>query len=86
MTDLSRLFDRMAEWPESWQMDEADIATGDALVAVFASFVASLAGHGLALRTIQRHVDNLWLLGGEIISKMNVYPEGGLGVTRCLGA
>ena len=56
-------------------MDEADIATGEALVGVLASFVESLASRGLAPRTIRRHVDNLWLLGGEIISKINVFPD-----------
>jgi hypothetical protein len=33
-----------------------------------------LAASGLFKRTIQRHVDNLWILGGEIIRDVNEEP------------
>jgi len=65
----------MSEWPETWQGVEADLAKGNEIVSVFSKFLDSLAKSGLARRTIRRHVDNLWLLGGEIIYDINIYPE-----------
>jgi hypothetical protein len=72
---IQRLVDGMSEWPDSWKMDRGDIAAGKDLVTVFRSFVEDLAESGLALSTMRRHVANLWLLGGEIVSQINRYPE-----------
>lgn len=30
----------------------------------------------LTEKTIKKHIDNLWLLGGELISDINFDPEG----------
>jgi len=38
-------------------------------------FLLHLAASGLAKRTIQNHVDNVWLLGGEIIRDVNGEPS-----------
>ena len=37
-------------------------------------FLLHLAESGLSKRTIQNHVDNMWLLGGEIIRDVNEDP------------
>jgi hypothetical protein len=34
-----------------------------------------VASSGLSGKTIRRHVDNLWLLGGEIIRDLNQTPS-----------
>jgi hypothetical protein len=34
-----------------------------------------MASSGLSGKTIRRHVDNLWLLGGEIIRDLNQTPS-----------
>ena len=74
-TRISALVARMAKWPSSWQGDRRDIAMGEGLVSVFAQFLEHLSERGLTSRTIRRHWDNLWVLGGEIITQINFYPE-----------
>ena len=59
------------EWPDSWLIDQPDRAVGKAIVSVLTPFIEHLINQGLTKRTIKRHVDNLWALGGEIISDIN---------------
>jgi hypothetical protein len=42
---------------------------------LFPPFIEHLASTGLAAKTIRRHVDNLWILGGEIIRALNYDPS-----------
>ena len=46
---------------------EKDLPPGEELVACFRPFIEHLASSSLSSKTIRRHVDNLWILGGEII-------------------
>lgn len=75
MTDISDLIDRTQEWPESWKIVGSDLEKSDELVSIFVAFLNHIAEKGLTKRTIRRHLDYLWLLGGEIISKINYYPD-----------
>lgn len=59
------------EWPDSWMIDQPDRVVGKAIVSVLTPFIEHLINQGLTKRTIKRHVDNLWALGGEIISDIN---------------
>jgi hypothetical protein len=61
----------LQEWPERWMGEEKDLPAGRKLVEYFTPFLLDLAASGLSKKTIQRHVDNLWLLGGEIIRDVN---------------
>jgi len=54
---------------------EKDLPPGEALVVCFRPFIEHLASSSLSPRTIRRHVDNLWLLGGEIIRDLNYDPS-----------
>jgi hypothetical protein len=54
---------------------EKDLPPGEALVASFRPFLEQLVASGLSRRTIRKHVDNLWLLGGEIIRDLNESPS-----------
>jgi hypothetical protein len=54
---------------------EKDLPPGDELVACFRPFLEHLAGSDLSPKTIQKHVDNLWSLGGEIIRDLNENPS-----------
>jgi hypothetical protein len=54
--------------------EEKDLPPGRKLVEYFTPFLLSLAASGLSKKTIQRHVDNLWVLGGEIIRDLNEDP------------
>jgi hypothetical protein len=61
-------------WPHSWMGMEKDLPPGEALVVCFRPFIEHLAASSLSPKTIRRHVDNLWLLGGEIIRDLNYTP------------
>jgi hypothetical protein len=54
-------------WPQSWRYEQADIAVGQRIVEVFIPFLLDLLDRGLARKTVSRHRDNLWTLGGELI-------------------
>jgi hypothetical protein len=62
-------------WPRSWMGEEKDIPPGEKLVACFRPFLKALAASDLSPKTIQKHVDNLWALGGEIIRILNETPN-----------
>jgi hypothetical protein len=65
----------LSRWPKSWAVSEDDIETGNKIVTVMKTFIESLVEAGLTNKTIKRHVDNLWLLGGEIIRHVNFEPD-----------
>jgi hypothetical protein len=48
---------------------------GEQLIALFRPFLEYLAGSDLAPKTIQKHVDNVWVLGGEFIRDLNYDPS-----------
>ena len=54
---------------------EKDLPPGEKLVARFRPFLEALVASDLAPQTIQKHVDNLWALGGETIRDLNENPS-----------
>lgn len=54
---------------------EKDLPPGEKLVACFRPFLEDLVASDLSPKTIQKHVDNLWALGGEIIRGLNENPS-----------
>jgi len=54
---------------------ERDLPAGEQLLACLRPFIEHLAFSSLSSKTIRRHVDNLWLLGGEIIRDLNEDPS-----------
>src|SRR5271166_6630797 len=61
-------------WPRSWMGLEKDLPPGEQLLALFRPFVEHLAASDLKPKTIQKHVDNMWALGGEFIGDLNDDP------------
>jgi hypothetical protein len=53
---------------------EKDLPPGEQLVRLFRPFLEHLAASNLSPRTIQKHVDNLWALGGEFIRVLHNDP------------
>lgn len=45
------------------------------MVACFRPFLEYLIQQNLSPKTIRKHVDNLWILGGEIIRDLNENPS-----------
>jgi hypothetical protein len=73
--DASAYCRDLDQWPRSWMGMEKDLPLGEELVACFRPFLEHLASSTLARKTIRQHVDNLWLLGGEIIRDLNYDPS-----------
>jgi hypothetical protein len=54
---------------------EKDLPPGERMVACFRPFLEHLVRLELSRKTIRKHVDNLWILGGEIIRDLNETPS-----------
>ena len=54
---------------------EKDLQAGEELVTRFRPFLQALVVSDLSPKIIQRHVDNIWALGGEIIRDLNEDPS-----------
>jgi len=54
---------------------EKDLPPGEKLVASFRPFLESLAASDLSPKTIQKHVDNMWALGGELIRDLHSHSS-----------
>jgi hypothetical protein len=74
-SDASAYCGDLDNWPRSWMGLEKDVPPGEQLVACFRPFIEHLAFSSLSPKTVRRHVDNLWLLGGEIIRDLNNDPS-----------
>jgi hypothetical protein len=57
------------DWPRRWQCEAADLFPGTAIVTIFKPFLLELLRGNLSQRTFNRHRDNLWLVGGEMIRR-----------------
>jgi hypothetical protein len=55
------------EWAENWHGMPEDIPFGESIVETYKPFIRTLIKKQLATKTIQRHIDNLCRLGGEVI-------------------
>jgi hypothetical protein len=74
-SSLERYCRDLEGWPRSWMGWEKDLPPGEKLVASFRPFLEHLVSSDLAPKTIQKHVDNIWALGGEIIRDLNENPS-----------
>ena len=72
--DLEHYCRDLNGWPRSWMGLEKDLPPGEELVALFRPFLQYLAASDLSPKTIQRHIDNMWALGGEFIRDLNDNP------------
>jgi hypothetical protein len=63
------------EWPERWHRVKEDIPCGQGILDAMRRFVNHLIASGLKEKTIRNHMDNLWLLGGEIIRSVGMFER-----------
>jgi hypothetical protein len=54
---------------------DQDLPPGEELVVLFRPFLEHLTASDLTPKTIQKHVDNMWALGGEFIRDLNYDPS-----------
>ena len=64
----------MEGWATSWAGTHEDEPVGRRLVAALQLFMTHLQHQGLSSRTLRRHLDNLWLIGSEIIRQLDHDP------------
>jgi hypothetical protein len=64
----------MDDWPQSWAGDDEDEQIGRHLIVLLRPFLCHLHGQNLSPRTLRRHLDNLWLIGGETIRRIDYDP------------
>ena len=57
----------LSNWPENWRFDDPDIPPGERIVQYVKPFLLHLLEQKLATKTLHKHRDNIWLLGGEVI-------------------
>ena len=57
----------LANWPQSWCFDDPDVPPGERIVQYLKPFLLHLLEQKLATKTLHKHRDNIWLLGGEVI-------------------
>ena len=69
------IYPDFTEWPMRWMGVKKDVKYGQGILQVMRPFIESLIASGLSVKTIKRHMDNLWVLGGEIIRDVNTYDE-----------
>ena len=72
---LARLCPDLENWPNTWCYQQADIALGERMLECLRLFLLHLLDQGLATKTLQRHRDHLWMLGGEIIRRSQEEPK-----------
>jgi hypothetical protein len=60
------------QWPRSWEYEPRDIPPGLRLVECFKPFLRNLLALHLSRRTLRRHRDNVWALGGEVIRALQM--------------
>jgi hypothetical protein len=61
------------QWPRSWPYEAGDIPSGRRMVvACFQPFLRHLLGLHLSRKTLRQHRDNIWALGGEVISRLQM--------------
>src|SRR5580704_17188785 len=65
----------LEQWPRSWMYEERDLSHGQQMVECFKPFLRHLVSSGQSRKTLRSHRDNLWILGGEIISKLHEDPR-----------
>src|SRR6266704_3299212 len=73
--DLEHYCRDLNGWPRSWMGLEKDLPPGEQLPTLFRPFLENLAASDLSPGTIQKHVDNMWTLGGEFIRDLNYDPS-----------
>jgi hypothetical protein len=63
------------QWPRSWAYEAGDIPPGLRIVACCKPFLRELLSRQLSRQTLRQHRDNIWALGGEVISRLQMDSE-----------
>ena len=72
--DLEHYCLDLNSWLRSWMGLEKHLPPGEQLIALFRPFLEHLAASDLSPKTIRKHLDNVWALGGEFIRDVPQRP------------
>jgi hypothetical protein len=62
----------LGQWPGSWAYEPRDIPPGLRMVECFKPFLREMLARSLSRKTLRQHRDNIWLLGGEVIRRVQM--------------
>jgi hypothetical protein len=62
---------KIQSWPREWEICDADIKTGQLLIATFKVFIEAHMAIGTSDRKIRSHLKHLFWLGGNIVERLN---------------
>ena len=60
------------QWPGSWAYEKRDIPYGLRIVECFKPFLREMLALSLSRKTLRLHRDNIWVLGGEVIRRVQM--------------
>ena len=60
------------QWPGSWAYEPRDVPSGLRMVEYFKPFLREMLALSLSRKTLRQHRDNIWALGGEVISRLQI--------------
>ena len=60
------------QWPRSWAYEARDIPYGLQMVECLKPFLREMLALPLSRTTLRRHRDNIWVLGGEVIRRVQM--------------
>jgi len=60
------------QWPGSWAYEKRDIPPGVQMVDSFKPFLREMLALSLSRKTLRQHRDNIWVLGGEVIRRLQM--------------
>jgi hypothetical protein len=60
------------QWPGSWAYEARDIPPGLRMGECFKPFLREMLALSLSRKTLRQHRDNIWALGGEVISRLQM--------------
>ena len=63
------------QWPDNWMGVDEDLEVGEKILSGITPFFQHLHQSGLSKKTIIKHLDNLWILGAQIIREINYYDD-----------
>lgn len=59
----------LEHWARSWCCEQSDLVQGQRIVKFLKPFLLYLLNQRLSAKTLPKHRDHLWMLGGEVIRR-----------------
>jgi len=69
--EILKYCDDVDEWPKRWRGVSEDIEYGQVILVEMKKFIMFLISKNYKRKTIRNHINKLWLLGGELIDRIN---------------